>query len=130
MVHLRSGKNTNVYESRTARSYRQPLAERPPPEPVKIDFSKMKRKPASDPALFRPSPKLTPEVRVEILKNLNRELRKMYESSENTAVGLRTEIKFLEAELDEMHVRLKGAVESIKYLTEQIRDQFKIPSPM
>jgi len=128
MVHLRSGKIT-CYDSRTARSHRQPLAERPPPEPVKIDFSKMKRKPASDPALFRPSPKMTPEDRVEIIKNLNRELRKMYETSENTAVGLRTEIKFLEAELEEMNDRLKGATESIKYLTERIKNPSAISRP-
>lgn len=168
MVVTRSGKNTNVYESRTqrcghqcstiakfkccvcedtrpfqahyvaekrpnmfesayvsrtyyycptckttARSHRQPLAERPPPEPVKIDFSKMKRKPASDPALFRPSPKLTPEDRVEILKNLNRELRKMYESSENTSVGLRTDIKFLQAEVDELKNANKEYIDTI-----------------
>jgi len=94
----------------------------PPPEPVKIDFSKMKRKPASDPALFRPSPKMTPEDRVEIIKNLNRELRKMYETSENTAVGLRTEIKFLEAELQEMNDRLK-------YLTERIKNPSAISRP-
>jgi hypothetical protein len=97
----------------TARIVRQRLAERPVPEPVKIDFSKMKRKPASDPALFRPSPKLTPEDRVEIIKNLNRELRKMYETSENTAVGLRTEIKFLEAELEELKNSNKEYIDTI-----------------
>jgi hypothetical protein len=42
----------------------------------------------------------------------------MYETSENTAVGLRTEIKFLEAELQEMNDRLK-------YLTERIKNPFK-----
>jgi hypothetical protein len=73
----------------------------------------MKSKPASDPALFRPSPKLTPEDRVEILKNLNRELRKMYETSENTAVGLRTEIKLLEAELEELKNANKEYIDTI-----------------
>jgi hypothetical protein len=178
MVHLRSGKNTNVYESRAhecghmcassmiyccacndirpvqatyiahnksylsqgsyvsrnhyycpackatapppARSHRQPLAERPPPEPVKIDFSKMKSKPASDPALFRPSPKLTPEDRVEILKNLNRELRKMYETSENTVNELRSRIKLLEAEINYVTDANHEYVKRLSFLTERI----------
>jgi len=123
IAHNKSYLSQGSYVSRN--HYYCPTCKLAPTPPVKIDFSKMKRKPASDPALFRPSPKLTPEDRVEIIKNLNRELRKMYETSENTAVGLRTEIKFLEAELEEMNDRLKGATESIKYLTERIRDPFK-----
>lgn len=160
MVHLRSGKNTNMYEPRMARcghqcctllfkccacedtrpvqatyvadnrsnlfevsyvnrsyyycpvckktppparSHRQPLAERPSPESSS-------------------SPTPPAEWRIHILKTLNTELQKKYESSQDTVKELRTEIKSLEAELDEMHDRLKGAVESIKYLTERIKN--------
>lgn len=132
-THYVAENRPNMFEpAYVSRSYYYCQACKKTTPPVKIDFSKMKRKPASDPALFRPTPSPKPslEQRVELMKMLNQELRKMHESSQDTVKGLRTEIELLEAELDEMHDRLKGAVESIKYLTERIRDQFKIPSPM
>lgn len=113
IAHNKSYLSQGSYVNRSY--YYCPTCKTAPP-PVKIDFSGMKSKPASDPALFRPTP--SPEQRIDILKTLNAELRKMYETSENTAVGLRTEIKFLEAELQEMNDRLK-------YLTERIKNPFK-----
>jgi predicted nucleotide-binding protein (sugar kinase/HSP70/actin superfamily) len=70
------------------------------PSPVKIDFSKMKPKPASDPALFQPSVKED----IEVLKKQNQELRH--------------EIEALTAEINELNTR--NCV-----LTQRIRDPFK-----
>jgi len=70
------------------------------PPPVNIDFSGMKPKPASDPALFQPSPKED----IEMLKKQNQELR--------------DEIEALTAELNELNTR--NCV-----LTQRIRDPFK-----
>jgi molecular chaperone GrpE (heat shock protein) len=70
------------------------------PSPVKIDFSKMKSKPASDPALFQ----LTPKEDIELLKKQNQELR--------------DEIEALTAEINELNTR--NCV-----LTQRIRDPFK-----
>jgi len=70
------------------------------PPPVKIDFSKMKPKPVSDPAMFRPSLKED----IEVLKKQNQELR--------------DEIEALTAEINNLNAR--------NYvLTERIRDPFK-----
>ena len=70
------------------------------PSPVKIDFSKMKPKPVSDPALFQPSVKED----IEVLKKQNQELR--------------DEIEALTAEINNLNAR--------NYvLTERIRDPFK-----
>jgi hypothetical protein len=70
------------------------------PSPVKIDFSKMKRKPASDPAVFQPSLKED----IEVLKKQNQELR--------------DEIEALTVEINNLNAR--------NYvLTERIRDPFK-----
>jgi hypothetical protein len=68
--------------------------------PVKIDFSKMKPKPVSDPAMFQPSVKED----IELLKKQNQELR--------------NEIEALTAEINELNTR-NGV------LTERIRDPFK-----
>jgi len=70
------------------------------PPPVKIDFSGMKPKPASDPALFQ----LTPKEDIELLKKQNQELR--------------DEIEALTAEINELNTR--NCV-----LTQRIRDPFK-----
>jgi hypothetical protein len=70
------------------------------PSPVKIDFSKIKPKPVSDPALFQPSLKED----IEVLKKQNQELRH--------------EIEALTAEINNLNAR--------NYvLTERIRDPFK-----
>jgi hypothetical protein len=70
------------------------------PSPVKIDFSKMKPKPVSDPAMFQPSLKED----IEVLKKQNQELR--------------DEIEALTAEINELNTR-NGV------LTQRLRDPFK-----
>ena len=126
------------------------------PAPPKIDFSNMKSKPLTDPGIFKAkenlipappvfnnrSPTPSPEERVELMKMLNQELRKMYQSSEdtlkelqsmyktseNTAVGLRTDIKFLEAEVDELKTANRGYIDTICALSKQI-ETLKIAAP-
>jgi hypothetical protein len=86
--------------SHVARNYYYCPACKMAPPPVKIDFSKMKPKPASDPALFQPSVKED----IEVLKNQNQQLR--------------DEIEALTAEINNLNAR--------NYvLTERIRDPFK-----
>jgi uncharacterized coiled-coil protein SlyX len=128
MVHLRSGKNTNVYESRVhecghmcgssmvyccacndirpvqatyvahnrsnlfevsyvSRSHYYCPVCKQKPSPVKIDFSKMKRKPASDPALFQPTTEYklaeTEKKLAEAEKKLAETEKKLAETNES-----------------------------------------------
>jgi hypothetical protein len=106
--------------SRVSRNhYYCPVCKKTPPA-VKIDLSKMKCKPASDPALFRPtpSPTPTPEERIEILKML-------HDSSQNTILGLRAHVQSLQSHLDELNEAFKELLERNKVLTERIRNPFK-----
>ena len=97
IAHNKSYLSQGSYVSRS--HYYCPTCKNASP-PVKIDFSKMKPKPVSDPAMFQPSVKED----IELLKKQNQELR--------------DEIEALTAEINELNTR-NGV------LTERIRDPFK-----
>jgi hypothetical protein len=68
--------------------------------PVKIDFSKMKPKPVSDPAMFQPSVKED----IELLKKQNQELRN---------------------EIEALHIEINNLNARNYVLTERITNPFK-----
>ena len=98
IAHNKSYLSQGSYVSRN--HYYCPTCKLAPTPPVKIDFSKMKPKPVSDPAMFQPSLKED----IEVLKKQNQELR--------------DEIEALTAEINNLNAR--------NYvLTERNRNPFK-----
>jgi len=97
VAHNKSYLSQGSYVSRS--HYYCPTCKNASP-PVKIDFSKMKPKPVSDPAMFQPSVKED----IELLKKQNQELRN---------------------EIEALHIEINNLNARNYVLTERITNPFK-----
>ena len=87
-AHYVAHNRSNLFEvSYVSRSHYYCLVCKQKPSPVKIDFSKMKRKPASDPALFQPTTEYklaeTEKKLAEAEKKLAETEKKLAETNES-----------------------------------------------